>query len=144
MNIIKGAARIALVLAIIATIPGFFGGWDIYKVEKTMKVRWYGDKMLPAEKIPEEFQKKIAEKLPEKLQKKIKEKRTGLNPEELGKWIEAKATILPPVEYYYPPDWQCAIAGVAGSSIAFLIVFFGINGITRVFLWIAKGFKERK
>jgi hypothetical protein len=144
MNTIKGVARIALVLAIIAIVPGFLGGWNIYEVEKTMKVRWYGDKKLPAEKIPEEFQKKIAEKLPEKLQKKIKEKGTVLNPEELDKWYEAKATILPPVRYYYPPDWQCAIAGVIGSIVAFLIVFFGISGITRVSLWIAEGFKERK
>ena len=144
MSIIKGVGRIALVLAMIATVPGFLGAWEIYKVKKTMKVRWYGDKMLPAEKIPEEFQKRIAERLPEKLQKKIKEKGTILSPEELQKWLDVEDTILPPVEYYYPPDWQCAIAGVAGSSIAFLIVFFGISGITRVSLWIVEGFKERK
>ena len=144
MNIIKGVARIALVLAIIATVPGFLGGWNIYKVEKTMKVRWYGDKRLPAEKIPEEFQKKIAEKLPEKLQKKIKEKRTVLSPEEFDKVCEAEDTILPPVRYYYPPDWQCAIAGVIGSIVAFLIVFFGISGITRTFLWVVEGFKQEK
>ena len=144
MNTIKGVARIALVLAILATVPGFLGGWNIYKSEKTMKVRWYGDKKLPAETIPEEFQKNIAEKLSKELQKKIKEKGTVLNFIELDKWHKAKAAILPPVEYYYPPDWQCAIAGVTGSSIAFLIVFFGIGGITRVSLWIVEGFKERK
>ena len=144
MNIIKGVARVALVLAIIAIVPGFLGGWNIYQSEKTMKVRRYGDKKLPAETIPEEFQKKIAEKLPEELQKKIKEKGTVLNFEELDKWYEAKVAILPPVEHYYPPDWQCSIAGVAGSSIAFLIMFFGISGITRVLLWIVVGFKDQK
>ena len=115
MNIKRGIERIAIILALIALIPGFWGGWNTYKDIKTVKVRWYGDKKIPAKTIltPEEFDRELEERLSTR------------------------------VEYHYPPDWQCVIAGVAGSSIAFLIVFFGISGLTRVSLWIVEGFKEQ-
>ncbi len=141
MNVIRGMYRIAIILGVIALVPGFLGGWYIYESEKTMKVRWYGEKMLPAEKIPEEYQEKINAILPEELQKKRRIKR-GISLEELDKIFEARNTVLPPVRYYSPPDWQCAIAGIAGSIAAFLIVLFSIFGITKVIKWIIAGFKE--
>lgn len=39
--------------------------------------------------------------------------------------------------------WQCAIAGGGGGSLVFLIVLFGIRGITRVALWVVSGFREK-
>ena len=144
MNVIRGMYRIAIILAIIALVPGFIGGWKIYESEKAMKVRWYGEKMLPAEKIPEEYQKKIDKMLPEEVQKKRKEREAGLTPQEYFMVITAKDTVLPPVKDYSPPDWQCTIGGVAGSIAAFLIVLFSICGMSRVIRWVIVGFKGNK
>jgi len=122
MNTIKGVTRIALVLALIAMVPGFLEGWDIFRSEKIVE-----------SEIP------VKESLsPEELQKKLDKKsaKDFLDEKPLDLFKEESCS--------YPPNWQCAIAGVVGSSIAFLIVFFGISGITRVFLWIVEGFKERK
>jgi len=51
-------------------------------------------------------------------------------------------------EYHHPPDWQCLIAGVIGSTLAFLIVLLIVRGMSRgikyLSLWIIDGFKEEK
>ena len=123
MNIIKGVTRIALVLAIMATVPGFLGGWDIYKFKKTITI---------------ELDSPVNESLsPEELQKRLNKKsaKDFLDEKPLDLFKEERCS--------YPPNWQCAIAGVMGSIVAFLVVFFSISGITRVFLWIIEGFKEQ-
>ena len=123
MNIIKGINRITIVLAVIAILPGFIGGWKIYKAERKTEV-----------KVPfEEEEDKRFVPTPETVKTEI-----PYGPVPFDPFKEEKH------QYSYPSNWQCALAGVAGSSIAFLIVFFGISGITRVSLWIVEGFKERK
>jgi len=105
MNIIKGIDRIAIVLAVVSIVPGFIGGWDIYKEERTVLVKVSAEDFLK-DKIPKPPPGFVLEKEHE------------------------------------PPKWQCAVAGIAGSGVAFFIVLLGIRGIARVFLWIVKGFKE--
>jgi hypothetical protein len=34
--------------------------------------------------------------------------------------------------YFYPPDWQCKLAGVAAGLLAFAIVFFSLRGLTKL------------
>ena len=138
MNTIKGMVRIALVLAIIAIVPGFLGGWIIYQSEETIELKSLDKKIL----TPEEFDKRLTKQsasdfLDEKPRDLIEEMRKDPS------GILYKSGIRQ-VEYHYPPNWQCTIAGVIGSIVAFLIVFFGISGITRVLLWIVVGFKDQK
>jgi len=136
MNIIKGMTRLALLLALIAAVPGFLGGWSIYRFEKTIKV-----KSLVKKKslTPEEFQKRLDKELAQDfLEEKPSDLIKEMRKDPLGIIYQSE------IRYHYPPNWQCATTGVVGSIVAFLIVFFGISGITRVSLWIVEGFKERK
>ena len=52
-----------------------------------------------------------------------------------GKY-KARVRVLPPKE------WECAIAGVIGSSVTFFVVLFGLRGTIRIFAWIVAGFKN--
>lgn len=124
MNIIKGINRITVVLAVIAILPGFIGGWKIYKAERKTEVK------VPFE---EEKDKKFVP-TPESVKTDIPYGPVAFNPFEEEEH-----------QYRYPPNWECATGGIAGSCIAFFIVFLGINGMTKVLLWIIDGFKnERK
>ena len=115
MNIIRGIDRIAVVLAVVSIVPGFIGGWDIYKEERTVFVKVSAEDFLK-DKIPKLPPGFVLEKPPPRFV-----------------LVEKK---------HEPPNWQCAIAGIAGAGVAFFIVLLGIRGIARVFLWIVKGFKE--
>jgi hypothetical protein len=134
MNIIKGIHRMAIVLAAIAIVPGFLAGWNIYKSERTVQLKTpAGPILTPEEYVKERERESTPKHKPRNLIEEIE-------PDPLGilKYHER-------IKYYrHPPVWQCAIAGVAGSSITFLIVFLGINGTARVLLWIIEGFKEEK
>ncbi len=44
----------------------------------------------------------------------------------------------------YPPDWQCALAGLLVALVAFLIVFFGLRGLVNLGFRIATGATSRK
>jgi hypothetical protein len=39
----------------------------------------------------------------------------------------------------YPPDWQCALAGVVAALVAFLIVFFLFSGLVNLGFRITAG-----
>ena len=34
--------------------------------------------------------------------------------------------------YFYPPDWQCKLAGAAAALLAFAIVFFSLRGVLKL------------
>ena len=124
MSTIRGINRITIVLAVIAILPGFIGGWKIYKAERKIEV-----------KVPcEEEEDKSLVSTPEAAKAKI-----PLGPVTFDPFKQEKH------QYRYPPKWECTIGGIAGSCVAFIIVFLGINGMTKVLLWIIAGFKnERK
>jgi hypothetical protein len=44
----------------------------------------------------------------------------------------------------YPPDWQCALAGVVAALVAFLIVFFLFRGLVNLGFRITAGTASRK
>jgi hypothetical protein len=44
----------------------------------------------------------------------------------------------------YPPDWQCALAGVAAALVAFLIVLFLFRGLVNLGFWITTGTTSKR
>ena len=126
MNIIKGLDRIAIILAIIALIPGFvmgtylfsdLGTKDVFLTpadEANGYIGFYGGKKVKSDIINnlDSFERNF-------IRNHIK------------------------VE---PPTWQKNIAGIISSICIFFIVLYAFRGITRstkiLFLWIINGFKE--
>jgi hypothetical protein len=43
--------------------------------------------------------------------------------------------------YFYPPDWQCKLAGVAAALFAFAIVFFSLRGLLKLAMLMFSRFK---
>ena len=44
----------------------------------------------------------------------------------------------------YPPDWQCALAGVTVALVTFLVVFFLLRGLVNLGFRITTGGASRK
>jgi hypothetical protein len=132
MNIIKGIDRIALVVAIVAIVPGaLLGGVFVLEVCKT--------------ETPEH--KAWQEKVEGWYQAEAKLKyrsiplwipTPGYNPPE--EWKE------PRPKYKYRPVWQQVLGGVVAAPLSFFIVLYGIRGAIRGIKWfsqwIIKGFKD--
>ena len=78
----------------------------------------------------------IGQVIPQSQIKDIKIKAPNYDPDDWEPYTPEKLV------HQYPPKWQCAIAGFMASSIDFAIVLFGFRGLTRVFVWVAEGFKE--
>ena len=45
---------------------------------------------------------------------------------------------------HYSPAWQCILGGFVAAPLTFLLVLFGIRGITRLGCWIIEGFVDNK
>ena len=120
MNIVKGIDRIAIVLAIVSILPGFIWGWDIYK-NKIMAniVRW---NEVHTEQLLEDHNAVPSPRLVFEEPVYPAAKRYGFVHKVSG--------------------WECAVAGIAGSSIAALIVLLSIHGFAWILLWIVEGFKD--
>ncbi len=101
MNIIQGLDRIALVIAILAIIPGFMIGYEVHQ-EK-------------GRTITPEFKMRAEQATPP-----------------IGASI--------PPRYNYPSIWFSILCGTLSAPISFMVVLFGLRGITRgirwLFLWI--------
>ena len=46
--------------------------------------------------------------------------------------------------YFYPPDWQCQLAGAATALLAFAIVFFALRGLLKLAMLISNRFKSNR
>lgn len=114
MNIIKGLDRIALVIAIIAIPLSFFQGVDDATRSFTTLTPEY-----------KQWEKQNQGSI-------------------LSKSFPTADSESAPTKYQYPPAWKIFGLGLLYAVASFPIVFFGIKGITRLFVWIGKGFKDEK
>ena len=46
--------------------------------------------------------------------------------------------------YFYPPDWQCQLAGAATALLAFAIVFFSLRGLLKLVMLMSSRFKSNQ
>jgi len=46
--------------------------------------------------------------------------------------------------YFYPPEWQCQLAGAATALLAFATVFFGLRGLLKFGMLMASRFKSNQ
>ena len=132
MNIKGGMYRIALVIAIVAIVPGaLLGGaffYEIFRTETSEHKAW---------------------------QKKVEEWYQA-NPDwdqgytTLWEPWESGANYYPPEEwreprpiYKYPPIWQCVVGSIVAVPLSFFVVFFGIQGTTRLVIWVVAGFRDK-
>ena len=46
--------------------------------------------------------------------------------------------------YFYPPDWQCQLAGAATALLAFAIVFFALRGLLKSAMLISHRFSSNR
>jgi hypothetical protein len=135
MNIKKGMERIALVIAIVAIVPGFILGVEF--VSETCKTE------TPEHKA---WQKKVDgwyEANPD-----------WNKPDAYGleTWLpwETAPNYPPPEEWKEPwpthkdpPIWQLVLGGIVAAPLSFFIVFFGIRGTTRLVIWVVAGFRDK-
>lgn len=57
--------------------------------------------------------------------------------------IDSKHTYrYPTPKYKHPPMWQSLAGGVVIAVSSYFVVLFGLRGITRIFVWMADGFKD--
>jgi len=120
MNIIKGIDRIALVVAIVAIVPGaLLGSLFVFETCKTETPEYKAWQ----EKVEGWFQ---------------------ANPNtgryhflSLPYFSEEKEWKEPWPKYKYPPIWQKVLGGVVAAPLSFFIVLFGIRGTTRLVIWFA-------
>ena len=147
MNIVKGIYRIALVLAILAAVTGFIFGlaetMERFKTKNPDYKTWEEKYDARRDYLEEEAEKKLRQKkaktfLAEKLQIQM----------EYEKYDPILQDILSskPSEYLYPPLYKSIIGGLITASLFFLVVLFGICGMTRGIrrfsLWIIRGFRD--
>ena len=129
MNIIKGLDRIILILAIIAVVPGFWGGWEIYLEDAVSR---HNEATHEAEyEQREELIRRLFPNIPN------------------GEWLTPEQYMslpaLPPQpEFIPPPTWQFVTAGFGCAVILFVATLFGLKGLIRLFAWIVQGFKDEK
>ncbi len=151
MNIVKGIDRIALVLAILAAVTGFILGLgetkDRFKTKNPDYKTWENKYDARIGYLEEEAAKKLG-------QKKARESGIVVSPEMLDTMWELKKDdpILRdivgsrPIEYWYPPLYKGIIGGLITASLFFLVMLFGICGMTRGIkrfsLWIIRGFRD--
>ncbi len=157
MNIIRGLDRIALVLAILAIVPGFFlAGRTSYEGLKDLSPEY--------KEWRKEFNKRV-EYLKQKMEKPEK-RRVPYFPSysassldtyyyyDLREYYEWDDITLKniwakrPQTYKYPHPSQTISIGIVGAVLSFMVVLFGIRGtsrgIKRFSLWIIEGFREEK
>jgi hypothetical protein len=131
MNIVKGMDRIALVLATIAILPGFGMGFHVSSemLTKANPEYYKWEKELGG--LDYDLQQYAA------LQ-------------DGGHWdIDSEFWLPdPPNKYCFPPTWRCTLWGFVAAPLTFLVVLFGIRGITRgtkwLSFWIVEGFRDEK
>ena len=46
--------------------------------------------------------------------------------------------------YFYPPDWQCKLAGAATALLAFAIVFFSLRGLLKLAMSMSSRIKSNQ
>lgn len=114
MDIRRKVRKIALVLATLALVPSLILGWNAYKDARTVPI--YAKPTQPTDPRyrPDE----------DPVQRVIRLMR------EQGGYI---------THYEYPPDWQCAIAGLVATGIVFPLVLFGTRGATHLVLRLTAG-----
>ena len=146
MNIERGFDRIALVLALISLVIGFFIGGEKYNsLYSQTRV-----KVIPERRVDKELgEKHHSEKFSD-----IK-----ISPEKIIQWnIQPPPkgySIFPVVSYsagkpedavikeliFATPPYYPFIAAILSSIGAFLFVWLGIKGLVRLFIWVVDGFK---
>lgn len=146
MNIIRGMDRIALVLAIIAILPGFVLGVNItnealksvtteYKAEYKAWEKKFGDVLRDLEKKDREWEKQQSSTYFKSIPPWEWRREQGLEPPG-----------PPRQRYNYPPAWQCIMGGIASAPLSFLVVLYSLRGMTRgtrwFALWIIEGFRD--
>ena len=135
MNIKKGMKRIALVIAIVAIVPGFVMGVefvsDTCKTETPEYKAWL-----------------------KKTEGWYQANPNWNKPDRLGLFLaapwETASNYSPPEEwemprpiYKDPPIWQLALGGIVAAPLSFFIVFFGIGGTTQLVMWVVTGFRDK-
>ena len=118
MNIVKGIDRIALVLAIVAIIPGILFGIALsYDTFKTISPR-------NEAKYQEEYQKWSQ-----------------------SEGIDRRMNI-PIRQYTAPSVWQYLIGATISGFVSFAFILYFIRGLTHgtrwLALWIIDGFKDNR
>jgi hypothetical protein len=46
--------------------------------------------------------------------------------------------------YFYPPDWQCKLAGAAVALLTFAIVFFSLRGLVKLAMLMSSRIKSNE
>ncbi|MBA3018830.1 hypothetical protein KKG29_05670 [Patescibacteria group bacterium] len=127
MNIKKGIKRIALVIAIVAIVPGFFGGgsfvFETCKTETPEHKAWQKkvDGWYEANPNWNKGRFRFFEPWVE----------LGSNPPR-EEWREPRPT------HKDPPIWQLVLGCIVAAPLSFFIVFFGIRGITQLVIWVTQ------
>ncbi len=124
MNIIKGIDRIALVLAIIAGVLGFFVGGGLISEELRTETPEY-----------KEWKQREQQKI---------DSAPIIGGERIIGLLNLEDE--PFFKYQAAPLWKSILGGVICIPISFIVVLFGVRGATRGIkkfsLWIIAGFKD--
>ena len=142
MNITKGIDRIALVIAIITIIPGFIlGRYITYEEFKTITPEY------------KKWEKKYNDRGRYLYQKNKKTRMFYSGSLELLRdypddIVLKNIWLKRPPKYQYLPQWKRITGSIVAALISFIVVLFGIRGLTRGIkwfsLWIVEGFKDEK
>lgn len=122
MNIKKGMERIALVIAIVAIVPGFIQGVELFKNfnNETPEYKAY--------------------------QKEIDEWDKANIGKQYNPWFEVLKPEAPWPKYKDRPIRQLVLGvlgGVVFATLSFFIVLFGIRGTRHLAIWIVVGFRNK-
>ncbi len=139
MNVIRGLDRIALVIAVIAILPGFGVGVSFIQENRTTLTPEYEERQKKLEKLKDEG-RKTDEVL-------LREYKLGRSQGHVKK-NEEYERILAITKYEYPPAWQYFAGGLLSSLLSFVVVLYGLRGTSRgtsrLLLWIVNGFRDNK
>ena len=118
MSALKGFDRIALVIAIIAIVPGFYLGYTVHQ-DKAIT-------MTPEYKAWSEdvYEKRVNKGLDEY----DFESYDLIEPASIEKWN-------------YPSTLKSSMWGLLSSLVSFFVIFLSICGTTRLLSWIIEGFR---
>jgi hypothetical protein len=154
----KGFDRIFLVLAIIAGISfGFYAGLKVSNTEERESYwnfapaysMWHPGETKEEKEIREKQWEAFKEAEP-LAHERLRERKRQLDREGYrvsfvklsGKNLVVTDDPNAPMISIYPPISRCIVVGVLSSGISFLIILFGLRGLTLLVLWIKQGFNE--
>jgi len=141
MNITQGFKRIILVLAVLAMVPGFLMGWNIYDYVSTQGKKpvaqptyiiepYIEEEGLQQNKGDGHSNKPVIEPVIE-----------PAAPQDQGLFHRLLEVEEDGHETTTPPTLNSAVAGVTGAVVSFLIVLLCLRIVLRVVVWVVDGFR---